>query len=72
MVSRMSTTDDSVRSKAIGAGIGLGVGIGAGWGIVMAQIMDGEIATGLTMGAGAGVVIALVSGAAVYHTATTR
>lgn len=68
----MSATDDSNRSKSLGAGIGIGVGIGAGWGIVMAIIMDGEISTGMMIGAGAGLVIALVTGAAVYRTATTE
>ena len=67
----MSDTDNSTRSKAIGAGVGIGVGIGSGWGIVMAQIMDGDLATGLVFGAGAGFVIALLSGAAVYRTTTT-
>jgi len=68
----MSETDDSARSKAIGAGIGIGVGIGGGWGIVMAQMMDGDISTGLVFGAGAGLVIALISGAAVHRTVTTE
>jgi hypothetical protein len=68
----MSEIDNSARSKAIGAGIGIGVGIGGGWGIVMAQMMDGDISTGLVFGAGAGLVIALISGAAVYRTVTTE
>lgn len=68
----MSKGNNPTRSKAIGAGIGIGVGIGGGWGIVMAQMMDGDISTGLVFGAGAGLVIALISGAAVYHTATTE
>ena len=68
--STMSAADESICSKAIGAGIGIGVGIGAGWGIVMALIMDGDISIGITIGAGAGLIIALVSGAAVYYTAT--
>jgi hypothetical protein len=68
----MSETDNSARSKAIGAGIGIGVGIGGGWGIVMAQMMDGDISTGLVLGAGAGLVIALISGATVYRTVTTE
>jgi len=38
----------------------------------MAEIMGGELATGITIGAGAGLVIALVSGVAVYHTATSE
>jgi hypothetical protein len=67
----MSGDKDSTRSRAIGAGIGIGVGIGGGWGLVMAQMMDGDISTGLVFGAGAGFVIALISGAAVYRTATT-
>jgi len=70
--STMSAADESIRSKAIGAGIGIGVGIGAGWGIVMALIMDGEISIGITIGAGAGLIIALVSGAAVYQTVTAE
>lgn len=66
----MTETDDSRRSKAIGAGIGIGVGIGAGWGVVLATMMDGDISTGMIFGAGAGLVIALISGAAVYQTVT--
>jgi len=68
----MSGGNNPTRSKAIGAGIGIGVGIGGGWGIVMAQMMDGDISTGLVFGAAAGLVIALISGAAVYRTATTE
>ena len=52
--------------------MGIGVGLGAGWGIVMATLLDGDLVTGLTVGAGAGLVIALVSGAAVYRTATAE
>ena len=66
----MANSNNPIRSKAIGAGIGIGVGLGGGWGIVMAQMMDGDISTGLVFGAGAGLVIALISGAAVYRTAT--
>ncbi len=64
--------DSTARSRAIGAGLGIGVGIGGGWGIVMAQLMNGEVSTGLVFGAGAGAVIALVSGAAVYRVATAE
>ncbi len=60
------------RSTVIGAGIGIGMGIGAGWGIMMAQVMGGEVLTGLVIGAGTGLVIALIFGAAVSHTTTTE
>jgi hypothetical protein len=63
-------TDEGRQSRAIGSGIGIGAGIGAGWGLVMASMMDGDVATGITIGAGAGVVIALVSGTVVYRMAT--
>jgi hypothetical protein len=65
----VSDDTDSKGSTAIGAGIGLGVGLGGGWGIVMASLMDGDVATGLVLGAGAGLVIALVTGATVYRLA---
>ena len=66
----MSAGDPPDRSTAIGAGVGIGAGIGAGWGVVMAAMMDGDVATGIAFGAGAGVVIALVAGATVYRVVT--
>jgi hypothetical protein len=66
-----STKDGSNRSRAIGAGIGIGVGLGGGREIGVTMFMDGDVATRLTMGAGAGLIIALVSGSAVYYTATS-
>lgn len=68
----VSASDDSSRSTAISAGIGVGMGMGAGWGIVMAQILGGELMIGIPIGAGAGILIALVSGAVVYDIATTE
>lgn len=68
----MGSTDNSTRWRAVGAGSDIGAGIGGGRGIVTAQLMDGDLSTGFGFGAGVGSVIALISGAAVYRTATTE